>query len=267
MHRHIALGLLAVAAASSLASAGLTQSQTFTGAPVVFNNGAGSGFGGQLGNGGSLSFNVVGANLAVTYTPSSTTDGNIVAVWLDTRSGGFTDAQLDDRGDGSRTALTQPINGFGDNSPTASANSNLNFPGLGATADNRILPEYGLTFGNFGAVSFELTSGSLNFLTFNGAGAGVSRTVEVSLASLGNPSIINFFSALVSDSGYASNESLPGGSLQDTGNPGFGDERFGGAPAPQGGFGINNFNQVVIPEPAALGLLAMPALALVRRRK
>ena len=57
-----------------------------------------------MGN-GSLSFDVVGSNLNIAFTAGAGLN-DIVTLYLDTKSGGFTEAQMNDTGDGGRTALS-----------------------------------------------------------------------------------------------------------------------------------------------------------------
>jgi hypothetical protein len=254
---------LAASMAAAPAFAGLVQTQTFLGAPVVYNNGGGTGFGGTLGGtpASNLSINLVGSNLVFSFTPSASW-GNNVALWIDAdRNAGLIDLQMNDHGDPGRGALSSPIR-----------NGNLNFPGNGTTADNTIRPEFGITFWDTGAVSFKLKDTAAHdfqsYVDFNGA-PNTTRSITVPLASLGitDPStkpVINFFAMLVSNDGYGSNESMPASSLQSTTNPGFGDQAFGGAATPPGGFGINNYNQFIVPEPGALALLGIPAIGMLR---
>lgn len=255
------LALVAVVGAASSAHAALSLSQTYFGAPVVYANGGGSGFGGPLGS-GSLAVSLSGSNVVFTATSGSGTWDNNIALWIDANpNAGLTDAQMNDISDPGRGVLSSPIRA-----------SNVNFPGTGATADNTILPEYGIVFGGFGSVSFKLGNNVAHTFDVFQAPTVATRSISIPFASLGitNPDAkpsFNFFAMFVSDSGYASNESLPAGSLQGTGNPGFGDGQFGGAATPQGGFGVNNFNQFVVPEPSALSLLTLPGLFLARRRR
>lgn len=241
--RHLTLAGLALAALASAAlpaSAGLISSQTAGDTASVYANGGGTGFGGPLGN-GSISMQITngGANLDVTLTPGATLNDN-VAIFLSTGPGGYTDAQLNDQGDGGRRAVTSPAQ-----------NGNINFP-----VD--ALPTYGLTIGNFGSVLFQEAPGSLPFVQFNGA-----QTISIPLASIGNPSVINWFALYTSDGTYMSNETMPAD---------VGINAYAGPSQPNIGFDVvdltmSNYNQFVVPEASAMSLLALPALMLGRRAR
>jgi len=216
--------------------------------PRVYANGGGGGFGGTLGN-GSISMDVVGPNLNISFTPGNALN-DIVGLFLDTRPGGFLDAQMSDTADGGRTVISELTLTKDDTYPAT------------------VVPDFGLAIGNFGSVLFELnagnTPGHLNFLQFNAA-----PTISIPLASLGNPVAIDFFAAYASGGGYNSNESLPrttAGANQ-AGNPGFGDGQFGGLNT---GAVYDNFNQfrTGLPEPATFmvwGLMLMTGSLAARR--
>jgi hypothetical protein len=173
---------------------------------------------------------VVGTDLVIGFTPGNALN-DIVALYLDTKAGGFLDADMRDHADGGRTAISE-----------LTLTQNDVFP-------NGVLPDYGVAIGNFGSVLFELnagnTDGHLNFLQFNAA-----PTITIPLATIGNPAYIDFFAGYASGGGYNSNESLPASpALQANGNPGFGDGQFGGLTT---GGTYENFNRFVttaIPEP------------------
>lgn len=217
--------------------------------PAVYANGGGGGFGGTLGN-GSITMDVVGTDLNIGFLPAGGL-GNIVALFLDTRSGGFLDADMNDQADGSRRALSNLTSTQNDVYPSG------------------VLPDFGVAFGNFGTVLFELnagnTPGHLNFLAFTATVGSIS----IPLATLGNPIKVDFFAGYVSDSGYNSNESLPYSTpLNSNGNPGFGDGQFGGLTT---GGTYENFNRFVttaIPEASSFLVfsLVLASAACVRRR-
>lgn len=246
MRKHFAFGILACGLAAASASAGLIDTQFEGATPAVYSNGAGTGFGGTLGN-GSITMDVVGSDLVIGFIPGGNVD-NIVGVFLDTKAGGHTDATMDDQGDGSRRVLSNVTRDLNDVFP--------------------ILPDFGVTFGNFGSpasVVFELVSGgSLNFISFSNT--GYSATIP--LATLGNPTQVDFFAVYVSDTAYNSNESLPfSDPLQGLGgNPGFGDGQFGAVNPPPNEIVYENFNRFVIPEPTTLAALAGLSLLGLRRR-
>ncbi len=232
---------------ASVSSAALVLSQSDGASPKIYANGGGSGFGGTLGA-GSISMDASGGNLNVSFTAGGSLNDNVV-IYLDTKSGGFTDSQMNDTADGGRSATSNLTRDVDDVLP--------------------ILPDYGLVVGNFGSVLFELnagtTAGHLNFLIFNAA-----PNISIPLATLGGPTNVDFVAGYASGSMYNSNESLPAttaGINQLGGNPGFGDGSNGGVnPAPSQVV-YDNYNRFVIPEPASLAALAGVALVGLRRRK
>ncbi|MFN7440781.1 MAG: hypothetical protein ACK5TV_11405, partial [Phycisphaerales bacterium] len=183
------LSVLAVAglASSALAAPALTLNEGAS--PAVFANGAGSGFGGTLGS-GSISMDVVGSNLVISFAAGGSLN-DLVAIFLDTRSGGFTDADMNDNADGGRRAISNLTRDINDNGPA----------GMGAA-------DFGLVIAGFGSVLFQLNAGStdghLQFEIFNG-----TQNISIPLALLGNPSQVDYYAADDSDRGYSSNESLP----------------------------------------------------------
>ena len=240
----LAIAVCAGSALASSASAALVLSQVDDVVPRVYSNGGGSGFGGVLGN-GSISFDTVGTNLNIAFVPGNA-HNDIVALYLDTRSGGFVDADMSDTADGGRTAISELTLTKNDTYPAG------------------ILPDFGIAIGNFGSVLFELnagnTPGHLQFHIFNPA-----PNISIPLALLGNPLAVDFFAGYSSGGGYNSNESLPFSTpLNSAGNPGFGDGQFGGLNT---GGNYENYNQFYVPEPGAALLAAVPALALVRRQR
>ncbi len=242
------LSVLAVAglASSALAAPALTLNEGAS--PAVFANGAGSGFGGALGA-GSISMDVVGSDLVISFTAGGALN-DLVGIFLDTRSGGFTDADMNDNADGGRRVISNLTRDINDNFPT----------GMGA-------PDFGLIVANFGSVLFQLNAGStdghLQFEIFNG-----SQNITIPLALLGNPSQVDFFAAYASDGGYNSNESMPASpGLQANGNPGFGNGEFGGTTPASGEVDYVAFNRFVIPTPGAAALVGLGALVAGRRRR
>ncbi len=213
--------------------------------------GAGGGFGGTLG-GGTMYFDSDATNLYIGLQVGGNLNDN-VTILLDTRAGGFVDATMSDQADGGRR-----------NSTELALNADDAFPA-------GFLADYSIVIGSFGIVSFELTSGSLNFISYDGtfSGNGTNfREFAIPLASIGSGANMNidFFAAYVSDSGYASNESVPASpALQANGNPGFGDGQFGGT---IGTPGYENFDRfTTVPTPGALALLGLGGLVAGRRRR
>ncbi len=209
--------------------------------------GGGGGFGGTVG-GGTIYFNSDATNLYIGFSAGAAVN-DLVAILLDTRAGGFTDAQMNDNSDGGRRALSQ-----------LAINADDAF-------DPNFLPDFGLILANFGSVFFELTAdpNPLNFLNFDGNGA-FPREYSIPLATLGLTAgdDVGFIVAYIADSGFASNESIPAyGPLNSGGNPGF--------DSTSAGYGNYNaftvYEDAVVPEPTALAMIAPAALLLSRRRR
>jgi len=212
--------------------------------------GGGGGFGGTLG-GGTLYFQSDATNLYFGFQPGNSLNDNVV-VHLDTRSGGFTDADMNDTGDPGRNLLSNLTRDVDDPFPAG------------------FLPDFGVAAGSFGIVLFELNAGNapnhLQFVDyvggiFTGNSAAVARELVISRASLGNPAgAINFLASYGSDTNFMSNESLPAEAFNAGGNPGFDN---GGSPVLRENY--DQFN--MIPEPSSFTLLAIGALGFLQRRR
>lgn len=228
MTRPIRLAAFVAVLISTPAYAALVMQAGDGAVPVVYANGGGGGFGGTLG-GGSISMDVVGTDLVIAFAPGNALN-DIVGLFLDTKTGGFVDADMRDHADGGRTVISELTLTQNDTYPL------------------RMLPDFGLAIGNFGSVLFELnagnTDGHLNFQIFNAA-----PTITIPLALLGNPSYVDFFAGYASGGGYNSNESLPGSAINGSGNPGFGDGQFGGLTTGGTYDNFNRFFTAAIPEP------------------
>jgi hypothetical protein len=240
----ISLALTALVCHQSWSALVVTQYESAT--PAIYQNGGGSGFGGTLGN-SQITMDVQGSNLVVGFVPGAGLN-DIVALFLDSKTGGFLDAQMDDQADGSRRALSN-----------LTPNGNDVYP-------SGVLPDFGITFGNFGTVVFQLnagnTPGHLGFISFTGTVGQAS----IPLALLGNPAQIDFFAGYTADSGFNSNESLPSSMpLNGAGNPGFGDG------SPRIYENHNRFVTTAIPEASTLAAWSLFAggciVASVIRRK
>jgi hypothetical protein len=169
--------------------------------------GGGTGFGGPLGS-GRLYFESNATTLFVGADIAGGLGSNIIAVFLDSRSGGFSsDATMGDTADGGRAVASKLTRDVQDNFPIAA--------------------DFVLEFGNGFTNVFELTTGSLNFIaptsagTGGNAGAG-SREASIPLATLGlnQGSTVGFFAVLISDTQFSSNEGIPATGFG--ANPGFG---------------------------------------------
>lgn len=241
------LAVVAVAGAVQARPLILSQIDTTLGNTIGTYNytGGGSGFGGTVGN-GTFSMDSDSTNLYIRMTFGGGLN-DLVTIMLDSRAGGFVDAQMDDQADGGRRAVSQLAN-----------NTNDAF-------DPAFLPDFGLVLGGFGSVLFELnagnTPGHLNFVSFDASTSQPVRDFVIPLATLGAGagSNIDFFVAYTSDSGFLSNESIPAyAPLNGGGNPGF--------DGPSPGFG--NYDRfVVVPTPGAIALSGIAGLVAIRRRR
>lgn len=170
-----------------------------------------TGFGGQVGN-GSLSVSDDGTNVSFNFTPGGTVNGNALVLYIDSKSGGFANTStLNDRADGGR----QSVSGV-----SASGRSVVNFPS-GFEAD------YGVAWGDYGFVLFELAAGNNNSLIFREF-INSPTSASIPKSSLGITGAVSFklLGTYVSGDGYRSNEAL----VQDLGNGTEGGGNFGWNP-------------------------------------
>jgi hypothetical protein len=210
--------------------------------------GGGGGFGGTLG-GGRIYMDQDANNLYIAIQLGAQLNDN-VAIWFDTRSGGFTDADMNDTADGGRNV-----------SSNLSSNADDVF-------DAAFLPDYTLITGGFGQVSFQLnagnTPGHLIFEEFSGQFTGndpaLVREFVLSKDRYNIGEGFRFLAGYISDSGFTSDETIPSQGFTGMGNPGFGE-----AGGRLGWLNYNEFNK--IPAPGAVGVMGMGLLALARRRR
>jgi PEP-CTERM motif len=204
--------------------------------------GGGTGFGGTVGN-GALYLESDATNLYIGMQFGNALN-DLVGIMIDSKAGGFTDATMNDNGDGCRKALTQQ-----------SINADDAYsPGF--------LADYGVCFGNFGNVLFELTAdpNPINFLNFDGTGSQPFREYAIPLASIGVApgGSFDFIVSYTADSGFGSNESIPAWQALNSGpNPGFDPTSAG----------YGNHDRFNTPEPTTLSLIGLGALALIRRKR
>lgn len=175
--------------------------------------GGGTGFGGPVG-GGTLYFNSDATNLYIGFQPGGNIN-NIAALYLNTGAGGFTDADMSDLNDGSRSVLSDLTRDVDDAFPASLSSA----------------PDRGIAMGDFGVVTFTLASGGNNSLVFEqffgdawNTGSNTNfREVVLPLAQYGlsASSTVEFFMAWCSDTRFNSNESIPASAALNAGaNPG-----------------------------------------------
>jgi hypothetical protein len=203
--------------------------------------GGGAGFGGPLG-GGTLHFESDANRLYVGASIAGGLGGNIIAVFLDTHAGGFAnDSLLNDQADGGRRVASRLTRDVQDNFP--------------------VLADFVLEFGNGFTNVFRLKTGSLDFIAPASAGTGGNsgagqREASIPLSTLGiTPGgNVNFFTVLISNTGFSSNEGIPNPNMG--GNPG-----FGSPPAPVTWPDFHRFTTAAIPEPSPA--FAIPVAATI----
>ncbi|GAB4546818.1 MAG: hypothetical protein Tsb0013_05980 [Phycisphaerales bacterium] len=257
------LTILSVFALAGTASAGLVDAQadsmpgssSFVDDGVVsmgeysasWSNGAGTGFGGTLGN-STLSMDTDGTNLYIAWEAAGGVNDN-AALWLSTNpANGVTNGEMNDTADGGRNAVSNFVGGpFGVDMPSRA--------------------EYGIVFGNFGNVTFITnagdTPGHLTFDVFQGDQTGGTYEIAIPLSSLGaGATYVNWWMGYTSDSTFASNETIPAQGDYNTGdNPGFNEDPGDGQLV------WENFNQFQLPTPGAVSLFGLAGLAAARRRR
>jgi hypothetical protein len=237
------------AAAALLAAFGLVNLASAT----VYTGNGNNGFGGPVGQ-GSLNLTNSGTNVSGTLTKGPGDFNDVLVLYVDSVAGGIGDTSvLNDAGDGLRRA----ISGF----DGSTNRSTLTFP-------SGFAPDYAIALGpsaeSFGGV-WQLTANSGNNglpfvssanLTPTGGGSASAPTFNFSFdaAQLGVApgGSFNLLGTYISNSGYRSNEALPGNVTGDQG---------------WNAFTSNAPGTYSLPEPGSMALLAVPAAALLRRRR
>ena len=233
---------------TSFTNDGLIGANEYGAGNVQNYQGVGTGFGGVLGGNGRMYMDFDTNNLFVGFKAGNNLN-DLVVMFLDTRAGGFTDAQMNDNADGGRRVTS---------------NITLNDDDQW---DPDFLPDYSVVIASWGIVTFELnagnTDGHLIFKEFFGSSAGndpnVAREVALSKATYNIGTGFNWMAYYISDSNYASDETMPGQSWSGSGNPGFGN---GGV---RQALGYNRFE--VVPEPGTMAAIGLGLAGLLARRR
>lgn len=177
-------------------------------AQVSYSGNGNSGFDGSLG-GSVLAISDDGTTLTFDFTTGGNPGGNVIVIYIDSKSGGFTDAEsFTDSSDGGRKAVSTVD---GSNNPV------VTFPaGFGA--------DYAIAIGGSWAAGFELTTGTHNLLSSVDYNSG---DPQVSFSDLGITATdkFDYVAILNSQTTYLSNEVIGDtSSIVDDGggtNPGF----------------------------------------------
>ncbi len=186
------------------------------GAQTVYNGNTKTGFGGTIGN-GSLTISDNGTDITLALATAGSFN-DILVVYFDSKTGGFANTTtFNDQSDGGRRAIS---------GKSGSGTSNVSFPD-GFNAD------YGLAWGNFGSVLFELAAGGDNSLVFKNFNASTSTvTFPKSMLGIDGAVIFKLIGTYVAESAYRSNEALVeniGNGSEGGGNFGFNSIRFAAA--------------------------------------
>jgi MYXO-CTERM domain-containing protein len=222
---------------------------------TTYSGNGNAGFGGPLGQ-GSLTLTDDGTTLSGTITKGPNSFNDVLVIYLDTTAGGFADTSgFADGADGLRKA----ISGFdgGGNRSTLTFAAGFS-------------PDYVLALGpssdNFGGL-WQLANGGANSLNFvssanlspTGTGGNATYTFSIALSAIGITPGNSFtlFGTYTSNSGFRSDETLPGAATGTQGWNNFTQTSF------------VTYNVAPVPEPTSLvlGASGLALLFVIRRRR
>lgn len=220
----------------------------------------GTGFGGPVGT-GNVTVTDTPGGMTLTFNKGTGSLNDDLVLYFDTVAGGFNDnSTFNDNGDGGRTA----ISGANSGNPSRSL---VTFPvGFGA--------DYAMSIQNGFMGVFQLASGGDNSFAFqfgqgqSGNGNDPSFTINITPAQMaqmgltaGSGQTFGFVGSYISTSAYRSNETI--GASVTPPVDGAGNAGFAG---PQSFTQAQSYT-LSVPEPASIGLIAVGALAGLRRRR
>lgn len=222
---------------------------------ATYSGNGNSGFGGPIGQ-GSLTLTDDGTTISGTVTKGPNGFNDVLVIYIDSTGGGFTDTSgFADGADG----LRKSISGFdgGGNRSTMTFAAGFS-------------PDYVLALGpssdNFGGL-WQLANGGANSLGFvssanltpTGTSGNATYTFSLSLANIGITAgqSIKLFGTYTSNSGYRSDETLPGNAVGTQGWNPFTQTSF------------VTYTTTAVPEPTSLvlGASGLALLYVIRRRR
>lgn len=230
-------------------------SLSFSASAVTYSGNGNSGFGGPLGQ-GSLTLTDNGTTLSGTITKGPNNFNDVLVIYLDSISGGFADTSgFADGADGLRKA----ISGFDGGANRSTMTFVAGFS-----------PDYALALGpssdNFGGL-WQLANGGANSLNFvssanlspTGTGGSATYTFSIALSAIGITPGNSFrlFGSYTSNSGFRSDENLPGAATGTQGWNNFTQTSF------------VTYNVAPVPEPTSLmlGASGLALMYVIRRRR